>query len=41
LASERDQVAHQAEAAQAELAVLHQGGPIARAVRAFLYRRTR
>jgi chromosome segregation ATPase len=39
LAVERDQAVHQVEAVREELAAWRMGGPIARAVRAFLYRR--
>jgi DNA repair exonuclease SbcCD ATPase subunit len=39
LSAQRDQAAHQVEAVRAELAVWREGGPIARAVRAFLYRK--
>jgi uncharacterized coiled-coil protein SlyX len=39
LAAERDQAAHQVGIMRTELATWRQGGPIARAVRAFLYRR--
>jgi chromosome segregation ATPase len=39
MATERDQAAHQVEAVRAELAGWREGGPIARAWRAFLYRK--
>lgn len=39
MVEERDQAAHQVEAVRAELATWREGGPIARALRAFLYRR--
>jgi hypothetical protein len=39
LARERDQVMHQVEAGRSELAAWREGGPLARAIRAFLYQR--
>lgn len=39
MTAERDQAAHQVETVRAELALWREGGPIARAVRAFLYRK--
>jgi chromosome segregation ATPase len=39
LMRERDQVMHQVESGRSELAAWREGGPLARAIRAFLYRR--